>query len=121
MKIVLEGAPISTNHAYRYTCIGGYARSYMKKEAVALKEGYQWQAKSQWKGLKPLIGPLELEIRVFLPTKRKTDWDNLHKLSMDALTGIVWEDDSQIEKVTIIKGYDKLKPRIEINLNYYEP
>jgi Holliday junction resolvase RusA-like endonuclease len=89
----------------------------MSKEAVALKTDYQWQAKSQWKGNKILTCPLELFIEVYLPTKRNTDWDNLHKLSMDACNKIVWEDDKQIWKATVSKHYDKENPRIDITIN----
>lgn len=114
IQIILTGVPISTNSAYRHTCVGGFARSYMKKEAVALKESYQWQNKSQWKGKKPLEGSLELDIKVYLPTKRNTDWDNLHKLSMDSMNGIIFVDDKQIQKATVSKHYDKNNPRIII-------
>lgn len=48
---------------------------------------------------------------------RKSDWDNFHKLSMDALTGIVWADDSQIVEANVRKEYDPKKPRIEIVVN----
>ena len=40
--------------------------------------------------------------------------DNFNKLSLDALTGIAYLDDSQIAKLTIRRGYDKRYPRIEI-------
>ena len=114
--IILEGKPISTNHAYRHTSQGGFARQYMTKEAVALKESYQWQIKSAWQGVKPLTGALELSIEAYLPTKRLTDWDNLHKLSMDAMNGIVWKDDSQVWKATVSRMYDPKNPRIEISI-----
>ena len=33
---------------------------------------------------------------------------------MDALTGIVWEDDSQIVEAVVRKNHDKEQPRIVI-------
>jgi Holliday junction resolvase RusA-like endonuclease len=42
--------------------------------------------------------------------------DNFNKLSLDALTGIAYEDDSQIAKLTIERGYDKQKPRIAVTV-----
>jgi Holliday junction resolvase RusA-like endonuclease len=69
----------------------------MTPEGKALKEQYQWEAKSQWKG-KPLEGDVELEIALYFGTKRKADWDNFHKLSCDALSGTVYGDDIQCEK-----------------------
>ncbi len=56
--------------------------------SYSLKEQYYWEASAQWKG-KPLEGDAEIDIALYFGTKRKTDWDNFHKLSMDALTGIV--------------------------------
>lgn len=87
----------------------------MTNEAKSLKESYQKQAKSQWK--KPILGgELEVAIKMYFGTKRKSDWDNFHKLSMDALTGIVWVDDSQIVRAHVCKLYDKENPRIEIDI-----
>jgi Holliday junction resolvase RusA-like endonuclease len=88
----------------------------MTKEGHALKEQYQWEAKSQWKG-KPLEGDIEVSITLYFGTKRRADLDNFNKLSLDALTGIAYLDDSQIARLTIARGYDRARPRIEIALN----
>lgn len=84
----------------------------MSGEGKTLKESYQWQAKSQCK--KILTEDLEIWIKIYFGTKRRCDWDNFHKLSMDSLTGIVWEDDSQIQIAHVEKNYCKENPRIEI-------
>jgi Holliday junction resolvase RusA-like endonuclease len=57
---------------------------------------------------------VELDIALYFGTKRKSDWNNFHKLSCDALTGIVYLDDSQVQRVLVDKRYDKVRPRIEI-------
>jgi Holliday junction resolvase RusA-like endonuclease len=88
---------------------------YMTNVGKALKEQYQWEARSQWKG-KPLEGGIEVSITLYFGTKRKADLDNFNKLSLDALTGIVWEDDSQIARLTIERGYDNARPRVEIEV-----
>jgi Holliday junction resolvase RusA-like endonuclease len=72
----------------------------MTPEGKALKEQYRWKAKSQWKG-RPLEGDIEVSITLYFGTKRKADPDNFNKLSLDALTGIAYLDDSQIAKLTI--------------------
>jgi Holliday junction resolvase RusA-like endonuclease len=82
----------------------------------ALKEQYQWEAKAQWKG-KPLVGAVQADITLYFGTKRAADWDNFHKLSCDALSGIAYQDDSQITRATVALAYDKARPRIELSIS----
>lgn len=113
--VILEGRPKSTGTLYRYACRGKHPCMYMTSSGKALKEDYQWQAKSQWKR-KIIENPLIISVRLYFEDNRKADWDNFHKVSMDALTGIVWNDDSQIMEATVSKYYDKARPRIEIDI-----
>lgn len=113
MTLVLSGKPKSTQTIYRSACNGRQPTRYMTAEGKALKEQYQWEARSQWKG-KPLQGDVEVSVTFYFGTKRRTDLDNFNKLWADALTGVVWDDDSQIAKLTLTRGYDKLRPRIEV-------
>ena len=111
-KIMLTGNPLSTNHLYKRRSSYGM---YLVAEGVTLKESYQYEAKSQWQE-KPLKGKLKIKVCLFFGDKRKRDIDNYNKLSMDALNGIVWEDDQQIYQMLIKKEYDKDNPRIEIQV-----
>ena len=111
--ITLLGEPKSTNHIYKSHCKFGFPSYYMSAEGKSLKESYQWQAKSQWK--KKIVGkPLEVSICLYFKAQRKHDIDNYGKILLDSLTGIVWEDDSQIWKMNVSKMVDKINPRIEI-------
>jgi Holliday junction resolvase RusA-like endonuclease len=112
--ITLLGEPKSTQHIYRNTC----RATYMTAEGKALKEAYQWEAKSQWKG-KPLQGDVALSITLFFGTKRRADLDNFNKLSLDALTGIAYEDDSQVAELYLKRAYDKARPRIQITVSSF--
>jgi Holliday junction resolvase RusA-like endonuclease len=85
----------------------------MTPAGKALKQAYQWEAKSQWRG-KPLEGDIAVDITLYFGTKRKADLDNFNKLSLDALTGIVWQDDNQISDLRLRRSYDKQRPRIEV-------
>jgi Holliday junction resolvase RusA-like endonuclease len=49
-------------------------------------------------------------------TARPCDWDNLSKLTTDALNGLAWEDDSQILEAHVIKGMDRENPRTCIRI-----
>lgn len=81
---------------------------------------YQWQAaRRQFHG-EPLRGRLLVEVTIYSKTKRRADWDNFHKLSMDALSGIVWEDESRIERALVQKCYEPKNPRIVIEVTSVE-
>lgn len=116
-KIILKGIPKSTNHLYRYMCFGRAPRMYLISEGKDLRDDYQKQLKRQW-FLPPLQGNVAVEIWLFFKDKRKRDWDNYHKLSMDACNKILWKDDSQIVYAVVHKEVDKNNPRIEIVLQY---
>lgn len=111
MTVTLSGEPKSTNHVYKF----GRGTMYMTAEGKALKSSYAWQAKSQWKG-KPREGDIELWVTFYFGTKRKRDLDNANKLWADALTGIVYNDDSQISHLHLERAYDAKNPRIEIEI-----
>lgn len=109
--IILKGNPISTNNCYFHMRPGV---RILSSKARKLKEDYNWQARMQCEH--PIIKQdLEVFIKIYFGTKRKVDWDNYHKLTMDSLTGIIWADDSQIQKATVEKFYDKENPRIEVS------
>ena len=113
IKITLKGNPRSTGTLYKTMCRGNFPTTYLIQAGKDLKEDYGWQARQQYRG-KPLDEELQIVVDIYFGTKRRADWDNFHKLSMDAMTGIVWEDDSQIQKATVTKHYDKKNPRIEM-------
>jgi len=116
-KITLLGEPLSTSSIYKSHSKFGHPVVYMTTKGKALKESYQWQVKSQWKS-KANTDPVEVCISLYFGTKRKCDWDNFHKLSMDAMSKIVWEDDSQIIRSVVEKFYDKQNPRIEVEVQF---
>lgn len=114
--ITLLGEPRSTNNIYKYHCRFGRPAGYMSANGKNLKIDYQWQIKNQWKK-KPLMGPITARFTLYFSRKGKHDIDNFSKLLLDALTGVVWEDDSQIEELHIKKDFDRSNPRIEIEIN----
>ena len=113
--ITLKGNPKSTQHIYASVCRGRFASVYMTKEGKDLKIDYQWQAKAQWKE-KPLTENIGVKVGLFFNNKRKRDIDNYNKLWQDALSGIVYEDDEQIQEMFIYKKICKGNPRIEVEI-----
>jgi Holliday junction resolvase RusA-like endonuclease len=57
-----------------------------------------------------------LGVAFFHATRRRQDIDNLLKLAIDALTGVVWKDDSQVLSVAAWRYYDKANPRTVIEV-----
>ncbi len=113
--IVLKGNPKSTQSIYRVNCSRGFPTMYMTAEGKAIKEAYTWEMRAT----KPKIelGPIKLILRLYFNTKAKHDIDNFNKLILDAGTGILWTDDSQIQELNISKFYDKETPRVELELS----
>lgn len=109
MQIILYGNPISTQNAY---WMRGKIK-YLKKEARETKEDYIRQAKTQYNWL-ILENNMLVLIHLYFWDKRRRDWDNWHKISMDALQGIVYKDDTQLDCDGVYRFYDKNNPRIEI-------
>lgn len=116
MKVVLLGEPKSTQSIYKYACRGSFPTMYMTKEGKDIKESYQIQAKSQYRG-EPLSEALTVTVALFFRLNRVHDIDNYNKLLLDACTGVLWNDDSQIEHMITTKAYDKDNPRIELTVN----
>ena len=60
---------------------------------------------------------LELDLDFFMPDKRKRDPTNLLKGLLDALEGVVYGDDKQIDALSWRKvAVDRESPRVEINI-----
>ena len=108
-KIILETPLISTNALY-FT--GGQRR--LTPKARYIKHSIGWEARDQFHG-EPLKGDLRIRVEMYFGDKRKRDIDNIKAL-LDALSGIVWEDDSQIVELHLFKHVGAKKPRIEISL-----
>ena len=120
MELTLTGNPLSTQSIYRYTCRGRFAKCYMLNKGKKLKEHYRVEVKKQYKG-KIIKGDCELDIVLFFGDKRRRDIDNFNKLVLDSLQGLVFEDDKQIQRLTIAKNYCKENPRVDIILKELTP
>lgn len=87
------------------------------------KAAAQWSLATQYHD-KPLEGPLEILLEFYfsapvscskkkqreiysgsIPYTKKPDVDNLIKLTLDAMNGIVFKDDSLVVKISAIKCY----------------
>lgn len=90
--------PPSVNHYYRH----------VGPRVLISREGRRYRdiviAKVAAEGIQTLACPVELFIELYPPDNRRRDIDNIQKCLFDAMTAAgIYEDDSQICKLTIIK------------------
>ncbi len=112
MQIIFKGRPQTTNTLYRRH---GHI-IYMTTSGKKMKESYSAQLRDQYKK-PPKKGELDVRLELFFDDKRVRDIDNYNKIVLDSCKGILWDDDSQIMSLLIIKNYDKNDPRIEMEIN----
>jgi crossover junction endodeoxyribonuclease RusA len=72
------------------------------------------------RGVRPLDGPLEMEIDVYPPDHRRRDLDNLQKGLLDALAhGGAYHDDSQIARFTVERKPVVPEGKVVVRLEAY--
>jgi Holliday junction resolvase RusA-like endonuclease len=138
VKIVVDGFPVPAARP-RFARVGAFVKTYNPGHVGKYRERLQAEASTRMKGLKPLDGPLKmnvlcvmpivsginkrdyaLAVRGLLPHIKKPDCSNLLKNFEDALNGIVYIDDARLSEVTIRKIYGE-KPRVEITVEEMTP
>ena len=107
--IVLKTKPIPVNQ--KYGVING--RLLLTKVYRETKEALSWEIRSQVTN-KPLTDSVALNVLFYYGDKRKRDIDAYLKILLDAMTGIVYEDDNQVTELHVYKDVDKEEPRTEI-------
>ena len=58
--------------------------------------------------------PVKAEYKFYLPDRRHRDLDNCAKGISDALEGVLFKNDIQIEELHLYKYVDKENPRVEV-------
>lgn len=92
--------PPSVNHYYRHvgfrTLISREGRAYRKRVCSILRAA----------GVTPMSGPLDVELDLHPPDKRRRDVDNVLKSLLDSLQhGRLYHDDSQIVRLSAEKSF----------------
>lgn len=96
--------PPSVNHYYRH--VG--AKVLISRDGRKYREMIVSRFRS--KNIEPFRCPVELSIELYPPDNRRRDVDNSLKCLLDSFTcGGLYEDDSQIRKITITK-YEPMPP-----------
>lgn len=95
--VLLDGNPKTWERAQSHG-----SRRFTSSEVTSAKEAWQWATMTQMDG-EATDSPLSVAFVFVMPDRRRCDIDNLAKLPMDALNGIVWKDDSQIVQLVVTK------------------
>ena len=80
-------------------------------EALAYKRRVAFAAPK----LLAFTGPVRVVVRAFRP-RRIGDLDNVLKVLFDALSGVTWLDDEQVEEVHAHRQDDAANPRVELEV-----
>lgn len=112
--------PISANAYWRSFVPKGWSRAsvYVTREAKAYKEHCALIAKTA--GLKPKgHTKFALDVRFYQKDNRRFDIDNVCKITLDALKGVVYDDDSQVQRLHAEKMGPSAQPRLEVEVREY--
>jgi len=101
MSITFEvmGEP-RPKQSFRYSGRGG---GYTAAPIKAWQDAVAWEAKIAMKGMDMLSGNLSVTMVFKLGNKRRVDLDNLSKAVLDAMNGVVYEDDTIVCKLDLYK------------------
>ncbi|WP_296249655.1 RusA family crossover junction endodeoxyribonuclease [uncultured Stenotrophomonas sp.] len=99
IEISIPGKPIGKGRP-RFNRNG---HAYTPRETRDHEALIAWHAKAAMNRRAPLDGPVEARMLFVLPDRRRRDIDNLLKLGLDAMNGIVYADDTQVHRIEATK------------------
>jgi Holliday junction resolvase RusA-like endonuclease len=109
MKLTVPGNPIPLARP-RVT-----GRNVFTPEACA-RYKHTVAAYARGAGMKPLAGPVRVNVRFLRASEQACDLDNLVKAVLDGLLGIAFADDRQVVSLAALKGVDRRNPRTELEV-----
>ncbi len=114
VSFVVGCRPIGVNAAYRRR--RGPGRGLMlTDEAKAYKSLIAGGARVAMRGAPPLLGGCGVRLAFYWPDRRH-DLDAALKLTLDALQGAAYANDSQVERLHVEKLLDRERPRVEVEV-----
>jgi len=99
IEIIVPGEP-TPKQSFR---IGYRGRHFQPARIRAAQDQVAWCAEEAMAGEPPLTGPVSVVATFARKSRRRTDLENLWKLTGDALEGIVYDNDAQIVHLELDK------------------
>ena len=98
IDLVIPGDPVSKGRPRVYHGHGITPDKTKRAENRVYSE-----FRAQFPDFKPYPGPVIILLTFWLASRQGKDWDNLAKLTTDALNGVAWVDDRQIIQANVNK------------------
>lgn len=64
----------------------------------------------------PLDARYRVSIVATFPTRHRCDIDNVAKAVLDGCNGVLWDDDSQVDALSIERAYDPTRPGVSVRV-----
>lgn len=108
---------------------------YTPRKTQEYEKAIKWAFISKYGDFKPIESPIEISIKGYYPITKswskkkkeealrqnfipgKPDVDNMAKIVLDALNGVVYKDDVLVKNLNVQKEFS-LNPRIEVTIKY---
>ena len=111
----VEGTP-RPKQSFKFKKGDGTYRPFTPKLVKAWQNEVAWAAKQEMIGEDPLLGELAVSMTFHLPDRRRRDLDNLSKGVLDAMNGIVFDDDQQVVDLHVYKRLSKKYPGVSVKV-----
>ena len=116
LRITVPGVPPSVNHQYALTRRGPALTREAKRYAETV-QWYAWEAaKRQGWRCTPKGRQVVVRLWYYWPDRRRRDAHNAHKVLLDAMQGVVYEDDRDVLPQVMAAEVDRANPRVEIEV-----
>jgi Holliday junction resolvase RusA-like endonuclease len=117
LSFTIPGAPVPKARARKGR--GGHwytpekTRNYEMRIAVHARQTLAVSGfRSQW----PMDADYMLRARIYVPTRRRLDVDNVCKSLADGMIGMLWDDDHRVGIECPPWDVDKTNPRVEVTV-----
>jgi len=91
-------------------------RAFTPSKTVAWEQQVAWAARELMRDQPPLTDDLTVQLVFYRKGKRRADIDNLSKSILDAMNGIIFNDDRQIVQLTAAVFYRSTTPGVAVKI-----